>query len=161
VPSDSVFAGTLAAVKIPFANTKPKSGRGATEPGLHAEFRILYPNGNEAMGWTQARWDEAKQQHEREPGASLTASEVRTIRLDPNGLKHYMETVVQVAGHPPEGQPRVLSPWTQGGMRAVGFIAPLIVEVRWEGIETPQGSRRMQVEASEHPNLNPEGKWID
>jgi hypothetical protein len=159
------FPGRLAtgelffAVKIPFANLKPRSGRGVDATGFYAEFRVLDPAGHAAIDWTQARWDEAKQQHERGPGASLTSLEVRTIKLEPNGLKHYLETVIQIQNVPPGGG--YLEPWTQAGRSGVGIKSPVIVEVRWECNELGRKERHMHVEASEPPGLDPKATWID
>ena len=152
----------IAAIKVPFSNAKsPKTGKGIPVSGFYAECRILDSTGHAPFGWTQARWDEAEQQHERPPGASLTSPEVRTIRLDPNGLKHFLETVIQVQNVPPVGEPRVLEPYTQAGRSSVGIQAPITVEVRWEGNEVKPGSRTMRVVASEPPGLDPHGEWID
>lgn len=146
----------FAAVKVPFANDKSRAGKGLKMTGLHAEFRVFDSSRELAVDWTQARWDEVPQQHERPPGASSTAPGIRTINLDPNGLKHYMETVVQIQNEPP-----VLFPWTQDGPPHFGIPSPVTIEVRWEGNEVNPGSRTMKVVASEPPSLDPHGEWID
>lgn len=156
-PGQEDAGRVFAAVKVPFANTKdPVTGRGVTVTGFHAEFRVLDTGGGHTS-WLRARWDETKQQPERGAYASLTSPEVTTITLDPNGLKHYMETVIQVQAA--DGPP-LLEPWTQAGRFGVAFQSPVIVEVRWEGNELPPGQGRMEVTGSDPPQLDPKGLWL-
>lgn len=137
VDADRLPTGeTYGMVKVPFANVK--RGKGAKATGFFAEIRVADAGGSVGMDWTRA---------------------IGPIALDPNGLKHYMDTVIQVQNVPPEGG--YLEPWKPSGRTGVGFKAPVVVEVRWECNEAPRAERKMKVRASDPPGFWPEAEWID
>lgn len=126
---------------------------GTIAKGVHGILRITDAKGFKVPPF-QARWQEKPQQPERGQYAATTGTEVAALDLDPNGLVHPMDSVMQRQGN------NYLQAWGQHGDHPIGLEPPVEIELTLEGSNIDPQVHQFQVDIEPLPALNPSARKL-